>query len=197
MPVQDGLYADSGLSDADRQRLIEVYRDANRRVDGFYEGRRSAPTVLACFTTSCYQRVGGGGERGIAVRNQAVMLSPRGLDPVIAAHELSHVEFHVRLGSRRDQIPQWFDEGLAVLVSNDSRYLLPPTAPDRCRNTSPEPLPETLNAWLRAASSDVQIYAKAACRVYRWTDAHGGQRAVLDLIDRLHRGERFAALVHG
>ncbi|MFC6022652.1 hypothetical protein ACFP2T_41650 [Plantactinospora solaniradicis] len=197
VPVQNGLYTERGLSNADRQRLIEVYRDANQRIDGFYEGRESRPTVLACFTPGCYKRVGGGDERGIAVRDQAVMLSPRGIDPVIAAHELSHVEFHVRLGSRRDQIPQWFDEGLAVLVSDDARYLLPPTAPDRCRNASSEPLPRTLNAWLRVARTDEQVYAKAACRVYQWAEAHGGGRAVLDLVDRLNRGERFAALVEG
>jgi hypothetical protein len=195
VPVGNGLYAERGLPNADRRRLIEVVRDANQRVGSFYQGRTSAPAVLACFTSSCYKRIGGGGERGIAVRDQALMLSPRGIDPVIAAHELSHVEFHGRLGPRRDQIPQWFDEGLAVLVSDDSRYLLPPTAPDRCRNASPEPLPRTLNAWLDAAGSDDQMYAKAACRVYRWTDAHGGRRAVLELIDRLRRGERFAALV--
>ncbi|MEU8333578.1 hypothetical protein [Micromonospora sp. NPDC048839] len=197
VPVQDGLYSERGLSTADRQRLIEVYREANQRIDSFYEGRESAPTVLACFTPGCYERIGGGGERGIAVLNQALMLSPRGIDPVIATHELSHVEFHVRLGSRRDQIPQWFDEGLAVLVSDDARYLLPRTAPDRCRNASSEPLPRTLHAWLRAAGADEEVYAKAACRVYQWVDAHGGEPAVLDLVDRLNRGERFAALVEG
>jgi hypothetical protein len=125
------------------------------------------------------------------------MLSPRGIDPVIAAHELSHVEFHVRLGSRRDQVPQWFDEGLAVLISGDERYLLPPTVPDRCRDASLEPLPRTLEAWLRAAGADEQVYAKAACRVYRWAEAHGGERAVLDLVDRLDRSDRFAAVVEG
>ena len=197
VPVQHGLYTERGVSNADRERLIEVYRDANQRIDGFYEGRESAPTVLACFTSGCYKRIGGGDERGIAIRDQALMLSPRGIDPVIATHELSHVEFHVRLGPQRDQIPQWFDEGLAVLVSDDTRYLLPPTAPDRCRNASSEPLPRTLNAWLRTAGADEQVYAKAACRVYQWAEAHGGEHAVLDLVDRLSRGGRFAALVGG
>lgn len=195
VPVQDGLYAEPDLSDADRQRLVEMHRDAVARVDGFYQGRRSQPTVLACLTRDCYQRIGGGGERGVAVRNQAVMLSPRGVDPVIAAHELAHVEFHLRLDASRDQIPQWFDEGLAVLVSNDERYLLPPTGPDRCRAAAPEPLPRTLTAWLTAASADEQVYARAACRVYRWVEAHGGPPAVLDLVDRLNRGEPFASLV--
>jgi hypothetical protein len=193
----DGLYAERGRSDPELQQLVELHTEANRRIAGFYGGRRSAPSVLACFTTDCYTRIGGGGERGIAVLNRAVMLSPRGMDPVIAAHELSHVEFHERLGRQRGQVPQWFDEGLAVLVSDDLRYLLPSTAADRCRVASGEELPATLDAWLSAARADVQVYAQAACRVTRWVDAHGGNRAVTDLIDRLRRGERFAAVVGG
>ena len=79
--------------------------------------------------------------------------------------------------------------------SDDSRYLLPSTAADRCRVTSDERLPETLDAWLSAAGADEQIYAKAACRVSRWADRHGGPQAVLDLIDSLNRGEPFTATV--
>ena len=193
----DGLYVERGRSDAERQQLVELYTEANQRIAGFYGDRRSAPSVLACFTTDCYTRIGGGRERGVAVLNRAVMLSPRGIDPVIAAHELSHVEFHERLGAQQGQVPQWFDEGLAVLVSDDPRYLLPGTAADRCRVASGGELPATLDAWLSAAGADEQVYAKAACRVSRWVDAHGGNRAVPDLIDRLHRGERFTAVVGG
>ncbi|MFG1839588.1 hypothetical protein [Micromonospora sp. NPDC049175] len=41
------------------------------------------------------------------------------------------------------------------------------------------------------------MYATAACRVYRWAEARGGHAAVLDLVDRLNRGEHFPALVDG
>ena len=44
-----------------------------------------------CLSDDCYRRIGGGRERGIAVLNRAVMLSPRGVNPVIAAHELTHL----------------------------------------------------------------------------------------------------------
>lgn len=195
--VQSGLYAERGLSDDERRRLIELVAEANRRVSDFYQGRKSTPSVLACLDAACYARIGGGAERGIAVLNRAVMLSPRGIDPVIAAHELSHVEFHERLGDHRKQVPQWFDEGLAVLVSNDLRYLLPNTTGDRCRVVPDAELPSSLHAWLTAAGTDQQLYAKAACRVSRWADAHGGNRAVIDLIADLNRGESFAAVFNG
>ena len=195
--VHDDLYAETGLSTAQRQQLVDVFADANRRVSDFYDGRSGSPRVLACFTTGCYQRIGGGNERGKAVRDRAVMLSPRGIDAVIASHELSHVEFHRRLGSLRGQIPQWFDEGLAVVVSDDPRYLLPDTAADRCRVHSDEALPVTLKEWLASASADDDMYAKAACRVSQWLGARDGHQAVADLVDRLDHGESFGSLLDG
>ena len=53
-----------------------------------------------------------------------LLLSPRGLDMVMAAHELSHIELHNRVGVFRSwrETPGWFDGGFAVLVSEDPRY---------------------------------------------------------------------------
>lgn len=41
----------------------------------------------------------------------------------ILSHELTHAELHYRVGVSRSahSIPHWFDEGLAVLVSQDPR----------------------------------------------------------------------------
>ncbi|MFF5212670.1 hypothetical protein [Streptosporangium sp. NPDC000396] len=185
------VYAEPGLTASQRRQVISVVEEANRRVRDFYGGRKTSPRILACLTGGCYRWIGGGGERGIAVLNHAVMLSPGGLDPVIASHEMSHVELHARLDSGGDEVPQWFDEGLAVLVSGDPRYLAPETAPDRCVVSTEEALPVTLDAWLRAAGADKRTYAKAACRVSGWVTANGGPHAVPDLIQRLNAGEKF------
>ncbi|WP_127936677.1 hypothetical protein [Nonomuraea polychroma] len=185
--LRPGLYVEPGLPQAQRRRVIQVIEQADKRVRDFFAGRRSSPDVLVCLTDDCYRRIGGGRERGIAVLNRAVMLSPRGVDPVIASHELTHVELHARLGD--GQVPQWFDEGLAVLVSNDPRYLAP--TGDRCLLDSREPLPATLADWLRAASADPQLYAKAACQVSRWVGTNGGKEAVRTLIERLSTGQAF------
>ena len=192
VPVADGVYAERDLTAAQQDHLIALAADAGRRVGDFHGGRESAPRLLACHTAACYDRIGGGGERGMAVLNRAVILSPRGLDAVIAAHELSHVELHHRLGPHAERVPQWFDEGLAVVVSDDPRYLLPASSADRCRVASDEPLPVTLSEWLTAAGADEQTYAKAACRVSRWLSTHGDRAALPDLIARLDRGEPFA-----
>ncbi|MEV1003773.1 hypothetical protein [Nonomuraea sp. NPDC050202] len=185
--LRPGLYVEPDLPQAQRRRVIQVIEQADERVRDFFAGRTSSPDVLVCLTDDCYRRIGGGRERGIAVLNRAVMLSPRGVDPVIASHELTHVELHARLGDGR--VPQWFDEGLAVLVSDDPRYLAP--TGDRCLLDTHRPLPATLADWLRAASADPQLYARAACRVSRWAGTNGGKEGVRALIERLSTGQAF------
>ncbi|MFB9203261.1 hypothetical protein ACFFV7_18820 [Nonomuraea spiralis] len=197
--LRPGLHVEDGLTEAQHGRAREVADQAARRVTGFYGTRLSSPDLLVCLTESCYRRIGGGRERGVAVLNRSVMLSPRGLDPVIASHEMSHVELHARLTSAA-AVPQWFDEGLAVVVADDPRYLTPQpapaSAPDRCLVApSGQPLPVTLEEWLRAASADPATYARSACQVSRWLDGHGGRAGLLDLITRLNAGEPFATLV--
>lgn len=177
--VRPGLHVEPGLTPAQRQQVTDAVAEGARRVAAFFGDLRSDPQFLACLSDACYARIGGGGERGIAVLNRAVMLSPRGIDPVIAAHELTHVELHARLGGAA--VPQWFDEGLAVLVSDDPRYLLPAGSGDRCRVAAAGPLPETLGDWLRTAGADAQVYAQAACAVSRWTATHDVHRVIADL----------------
>ncbi|GAA3135048.1 hypothetical protein GCM10010466_27350 [Planomonospora alba] len=185
--LRPGVYAEPGLSQPRRRQVIEVVERADERVRDFFGGRKSSPDVLVCLSDECYRRIGGGRERGIAVLNRSVMLSPRGVDPVIASHELTHVELHARLGGA--EVPQWFDEGLAVLVSDDPRHLAP--AGDRCLVVPRGPLPATLGDWLRAASADPRVYAEAACQVSRMAGAGGGKEALRALVGRLSAGQPF------
>ena len=185
----DDVYADTG-----DPRLRDVVAAADRRIAAFYGERRSDPRVLICTTAQCYRRLGGGGEKGRALRDWSLMLSPEGANETIATHELSHGEFHRRLGSARSKVPQWFDEGLAVLVSDDVRYLGP--GPDRCKLPYDQALPvTTADWWSRAGGGSDRAYLQAACVVSRWAGANGGAAGVLDLIERLRAGAAFADLV--
>ncbi|MFD0472327.1 hypothetical protein ACFQ0B_31535 [Nonomuraea thailandensis] len=136
--LEGSVYTEDGLSDAQKAQVKRTVAEARTRITDFYGTRTSSPTLLVCMTESCYERIGGGKERGIAVLNRAVMLSPRGVDTVIASHEMSHVELHTRLTSGAE-VPQWFDEGLAVVVSDDARYLAPETAEDRGTTDARQP----------------------------------------------------------
>jgi hypothetical protein len=181
--VAEGVYADPGL---DERRIVGLVRAAEKRVADFYGGRRGTTRVLACSTEKCYSRIGGGKEKGIAVLNRTVMLSPRGLDVVIASHELSHVELRARLEA---EVPQWFDEGLAVVVADDRRYLTPEGG---CLVEPTGPQPATLAAWLKA---DPGKYGRAACEVSRWLAANGGRDGLLRLVERANHGAEITLLL--
>lgn len=194
--VAPEIYTTPDATAEQTRTLATLTAEARDRVAALYGSQQSAPTVVACFDDACYGRIGGGGERGVAVLNRAVMLSPRGIDADILAHEMSHVELDQRLGGAHTQVPQWFDEGLAVLAGDDRRYVAPPGSADRCLARADGPLPVTLDEWLKAASADSTVYAKAACEVSRWIENYDTPRqATAHLVDGLRSGTSFTSLV--
>lgn len=192
-----GVFVESTTDAVAAKRALETIGSARDRVRHFYGTLESKPRILACLTEACYQRIGGGGSTGMALLDVALFLSPRGNRIVIASHEMSHIELHRRLGLRATverKVPQWFDEGLAAMVSDDPRYLKPEGAVDRCVVETTEDLPTARSAWVIEAR-DRQLYAKAACRVVRWTIAHGGPKAVPALLSAVSKGATFQSLV--
>jgi hypothetical protein len=186
-PATGHLYIERGASQSDRTSVENAIAAGEDRVTAFYRERRGDPIILACVSEACYRRLGGGESRGQAYATLALILSPRGISTAIAAHELSHIELHTRLGlwrTIRHVVPPWFDEGLAVVVSDDRRYLTAPGSGDRCRVADDGSAPP--------ADPD-GFYAVAGCRVSRWMAAHGdGAAPVLGLIAKVASGVPFA-----
>ena len=177
----DGIFVEGGMPGDHRMAAKATVEAARAWVRTFYGDLQSSPRVLLCATDACYRPLGGG-SRGVTLLDQALILSPRGADTVIAAHELAHAELHKRIGfgaTLSRSVPQWFDEGLAVVVSNDPRYLAP--GPNRCRVEPDGDLPTSRAAWIETAEN-AGLYAKAACKVSRWLDTHGGSAGVLRLV---------------
>lgn len=192
-PIAGKTYVETTMPAADRARAAAVLRQARAIVLTFYGSLAADPSVFVCATPDCYRRFGGGNSRGMAMLDRALILAPDGVTPVIAEHELSHVELHRRAGAWRvsfGAIPRWFDEGLAINVSDDPRYLLPGAGAARCRARSRDPLPETRRAWM--AQADDGLYAVAACRVSEWLADHNGRDGVLALAARIADGGNFA-----
>lgn len=177
----DGIYVEGSMPADYRMTAKATVETARARVRTFYGDLESSPRVLLCATDACYRPLGGG-SRGLTLLDQALILSPRGTNTVIATHELAHAELHKRIGfgaTLSRSVPQWFDEGLAVVVSDDPRYLAP--GPDRCRLEPGGSLPSSRAAWIESAEN-TDLYARAACKVSRWLDTHGGSAGVLRLV---------------
>jgi hypothetical protein len=192
--LQDSIFVDSAMSTDQRLRFLERATDAEQRVSSFFEALRERPVILACASTTCSRRLHEKGARAVSYAQFGLRLSPTGLDAVTIAHERTHIEVHGRIGLVRfltGALPAWFDEGLAVLVSDDPRYLKFVGFGDRCLAMPDQTLPIGATEWMRRASADTMLYAQAACRVQRWADAHGGRDGLLRLIDRVAAGASF------
>jgi hypothetical protein len=188
------VYTD-GTAAQDRQTL-DMIAAARQRVRDFYGATSSSPRVLVCSTAGCYDHIGGGGEKGQTLRDRASALSPGGANVVIASHELTHAEQFRRLGSRYGKVPRWFNEGLAVLVSDDPRYLTAKPAGQRCPIDYAVALAAIRASATPALDAGQNFYRDSACVVDRWAATHGGADAVRDLNRRLLTGEPFADIVN-
>src|SRR6266436_2964849 len=178
----------------DRTKLQEAISRAAAQVTAFYGSFDHTPTLLACASEECDHRLGGKGARANTYGTTFIRVSPNGLNQTILAHEFSHVELHTRIRLMRflvGAIPAWFDEGLAVIVSDDARYLKPgTTSAMRCLVEPEDGLPSSPSQWRPLAAKTPGVYAQAACRVMRWMEANGGTARLLTMITQIADGTR-------
>jgi len=121
--VSDELYVDPAMAATRRTEVVRVIAQARGRVARVLGGEVTSPIVLACSTDACFQDLGGGGARGVSFGTDRILLAPRGLTVPILAHELAHRELHRRVGGHQmSRVPRWFDEGLAVLISEEMSH---------------------------------------------------------------------------
>lgn len=192
--LQNSIFVDPAMTQAERSRFAEVFSEGQARAAHYLGALHERPVILACVSPECSKRMRDKGARALSYAQFGLKLAPRGLDSITVAHELTHIEIHGRLGLVRllsGAMPAWFDEGVAVLASDDPRYLLPEGSTNRCRTEPSTELPSNMWDWMRRAGADDGLYAQASCRVLLWNDAHGGRQALLALINRVSAGERF------
>lgn len=192
------IYVDPGMANETRAMLLRADADATRRIAPLFGGTSTNPVIIACSDENCQRRIKGGGVRGMSYASYGLRLSPRGLDSATVAHERTLIELQHRVGLvgfMRGAIPEWFMEGVAVVVSGNPRDLLPEdTEGSRCRAEPTGALPAGDAEWRHAGAMDNHIYARAACRVLRWMDANGGPQAVGRLVTAVADGKQFMDL---
>lgn len=196
----DGIYLQSGMDAAQRQRALAAVDAARLEAAQFYDGLQHSPRVLVCADDACYHRLGGA--PGTAVGSLASLsleVAPRGLDPVYIAAGLSRAEVQGRVGFWKfslGAVPMWFDEGVAVVVADDPAYILPPGRGDRCKAGSFPDMPATPSDWQQELQQEGDVlYAQSACKTAMWMAQNGGAKAVTGLLDKLAQGQDFATLV--
>lgn len=205
------VYVNKEMSIAHREQFSEVVAEARRKITDFYGGTISQPEILACSTEECFAAIGGGKPRGVNLSKSKLIISPRGLTVPILTHEWSHAELRTRMDARFagvfgiPSIPTWFDEGLAVVVSEEpahSEKVWELIVAEKKATPDLGEL-ETLKGWNEAVgkfgdadcASGVPgktfvVYATAGHEVRNWY-RRVGREGLLNLIERIKSGERF------
>lgn len=124
--VSGEIWVEPAMSRSQRETLLEATRTARMQLERAYGPLRTRPRLIACVTETCYKGFGQQRTRAVSFGDSAILLSPRGLTAGFIAHEWSHAELYARLGGATGALcrdmPRWFDEGLAVVLSEDPDY---------------------------------------------------------------------------
>ena len=210
--VAPNIYVEAGADETTRIKLSQAMERAENAIRVAYGSVQSNPIVSACISEGCYEGFGGGRGSIAKVYGNRILLSPRGLDWHFLAHEWSHDEIRTRLTlSAWLHMPQWFDEGVAVAISE---------APEHSEthwqllvaSNIPRPTTEELHSlkslrqWLEAVhrygedknierkvkgETEIRpVYSAAGHEIRPWL-AKAGSAGLLAFIARMNDGEDF------
>ncbi|MBO0936123.1 hypothetical protein J2I47_06155 [Fibrella sp. HMF5335] len=117
------LYISQDASARQRDVLLAHFEQANDRIRQFWGKSEGRALVIYCPTQDQYAQYCSGGEGagcslGMPWGDSFLVLGPDGNNVDVMAHELCHDELFARLGwfTIKRQVPQWFNEGLALMV---------------------------------------------------------------------------------
>lgn len=131
---QRTLYVSRATTPRQRAVLLNHLQVATDRIRRFWGRSEGRAVLIYCPTQEQYAQYCSGGEGagcslGLPWGDSFLVLGPEGNSPDVMAHELCHDELFARLGwlTIKRQVPQWFNEGLALMV--DYRFTSATTDP--------------------------------------------------------------------
>ena len=187
---------------------------ARDRIQRFWGDRRGRAVLIYCPQQADYEQYCVGGEgAGCSIGTpwgaSYLVLGPTGNNADVIAHELCHDELFARLGWWRvkRQIPQWFNEGLALMVDYrfsspavwetvDSTQTDPPVFNEATMPFARRPMLkladlETTREFFGGDYGHVMLaYQTAADEVSRWLTTVG-RAGVAALTDAVAKGDDF------
>src|SRR5713226_4070659 len=204
-PIAPRVFVNKGMPPAQRQLVLELVAESEQRLARYYGEVASTPKLFFCSTEACFRSFGGSTNRAKSFGDYGSLFSPRGTSIPILSHERSHVELYSRAGGflTMRRVPSWFDEGLAVAVSEE-----PTHAESVCEEARKEgvPLPplaelESGRQWLEAVrkyrnpglnpKNLAVVYATAGCEVGSWLRSVGAS-GLQSLIEQVRAGAEFS-----
>ena len=122
------LYIHREVSTEQRRSALVAVRKAEKRVRAFWGQKQGRARILVCSSVDQYERYcrsreGAGCSLASPWGSSYIVLNHDGLNTDVISHEMCHDELFTRLGwwVVARQIPQWFNEGLALML--DYRFV--------------------------------------------------------------------------
>jgi len=173
---EGSLYFRSGLEESTKQELLRLIEEAEKQVADFWGENLSHPKFIYCQDDADYKKF------GVTFMTPAVahmklgsyvVISKKGVNLDIIAHELSHTELYERIGffNREFKIPTWFDEGLAMQVDHRSYYSIDSlkVKSNNFENLSEVKKMNSYTTFGRGTRKEVMLnYATAKYEVSKW-----------------------------
>ncbi|GBE17407.1 hypothetical protein BMS3Abin15_01252 [bacterium BMS3Abin15] len=202
--ISNDVYVEKGMSEALKKVLLTQKMESKRFVIDVWGEIKSKPIIYACESKECAKSF------NLSAPAHAVsrytILRPEGFTKYLIAHETSHSEVIERAGSFLNwkNIPQWFDEGLAVVVGPDPRHnesAWEKIISENLPHPSQEELMKihSIKAWNKATheynenldySEIVVTYATAGHYVRKWYNKVG-RSGLLKLFEKINAGYSF------
>lgn len=205
-PIAPRVYVANAVPHNKRQELLVSYEEGKRRIEAFYEGLLTDPSVYGCGDRACIQSFGGVGDGFAAGKlRPGILLWTKTFGAGEIAHEWSHLELVARVGRRQMRtVPMWFNEGLATVVGDIPRHSEPVYQKAVTRGYPIPPLSDlqTQEQWRDAFTKYPNpeglnvVYATAGHEVRAWLQRVGHQ-GMHRLIEAIKLGESFDAAFSG
>ena len=209
--INTWLYTAPEISAKQQNVFLKAHQEAKKRVAQIW-GNNSGhkTTTILCHSLRQYQQYCNGNEGagcsiGTPWGESFIVLNLEGLNTDVIAHEMCHDALFSRLGwwTTKRQIPQWFNEGLALAV--DYRFVSTTDSIQRYIDYQEEQfyrshagqialnLDEiaTTQGFFGGDESRLMLaYMTAATEVARWLSLAGRQKVPL-LVEQIKNGEDF------
>lgn len=202
--ISRDVYVEKGMDEALQKELLTQIEESKKYVTNVWGEIKSEPIIYACATKECAESFGLSAPAHAV--SKYIILQPKAFTKFLISHETSHTEVVKRAGgfSNWKKIPQWFDEGLAVVVGPDPRHNdiawkrinaenLPHPSQEELMNI------HSIKAWNKATrkynknidyDEIVVTYATAGHYVGEWYDKVG-RNGLFKLFERLKNGYSF------
>lgn len=196
-----GAYAVPRPEPQRQTELTRLHLEARTLLAAFFGQQKADPRILFLSEEKLLSEYGG--KTGRPLYNHRtpfgamLVLGPSKTDTYSLVQELVRIELDARLGwwTAHTRIPVWFQEGLALVVSGNTRYEQE-ALQEAIRVQGHLPPLEDLHTWRQfhalASENPALAYGLAYREVALWT-RKVGTPGVLELLRKIGEGERFEA----